>query len=888
MSSDLRVALRIQAHAGDSRREIAQLNRDLHKAGKEGAKTLTTEAGNAGTALTQAGREGAASYKIIRQAMREAATEGNGVFRQGVRASYSDLREVGQAGAASYKIIRQAMREAATQGNGVFRQGVAQAAAELKHLGDVGKAAGQTTKSELAKAAREGADPLRQSVDRTETSLRRMAQSGGTQLRMLKSIAASVREEFNRIRALGTSAQGQLAGLGVGIGVASGLTGSAKLDRQLIRTQQTAGMSYEQRDEWRGEQWRLAKTYGVDREQVQTGFDTLIASGLSYDKAKASSEAIAQATAVTGADSGILAKALVTGASAFDIDLSKPTAAVDILQKMIVAGRLGNAELENLSSIFPKVGQDAKSAGMSMAQSLSFVETLSLIELEPDRLGTLAQSTLRAFNNGNYRKEVTKATGVQFFNKDKSVRNTQDVFVDLQRKYKGLKSDQARARFMDVVFGKMDQDTQKGVKAFLTGDRLENFAKSTGDINNAKGVIEKDLADNVSSATGTAGRMKATLGEAIDRMAGPLNKGFADFGSYLLDDLKLSGDQLLGGGIATGVGGYLAGRGLKAGGGALLNKFLGGPETLKNIAVGKVLEEAAGVTSVFVTNWPAPGTPSVNLPDTPAATKNGGSGVGVLPIGLLTIAAASTQLSGSSENTDEGRLRAAEQSKLLTPDQRTYYSAFYRNRMTLAQANPDATDAWVSDQSQRLTQQQTGLTAQGVAITRAQAWAQHVATAGLTQPAQGLTLLQQAQPGSSAVGVVPVTASEQPVSGPQRWASSTAARAAVTAQSESSPEASSRNAARAPADRTPTAQWAQGLARRLDPTALTSAASPVAPAPQGQGQLTVDALAEALRQHVAQLQALVGRPLVVEIRSDSDHIYADVERRVGIEARRGR
>ncbi len=83
MSSELRVALRIQAHAGDSRREIAQLNRDLHKAGKEGAKTLTAEAGNAGTALTQAGREGAASYKIIRQAMRDAATEGNGVFRQG-------------------------------------------------------------------------------------------------------------------------------------------------------------------------------------------------------------------------------------------------------------------------------------------------------------------------------------------------------------------------------------------------------------------------------------------------------------------------------------------------------------------------------------------------------------------------------------------------------------------------------------------------------------------------------------------------------------------------------------------------------------------------------------------------------------------------------------
>ncbi len=177
-----------------------------------------------------------------------------------------------------------------------------------------------------------------------------------------------------------------------------------------------------------------------------------------------------------------MAKALITGSSAFDIDLSKPEAALDLLQKMIVAGRLGNAELENLSSIFPKVGADSKKAGMSLAQSLSFVETLSLIELEPDRLGTLAQSTLRAFNNDGYRNNVTKTTGVDFFGKKGETRNTQDVFLDLKKKYGSLKTDRDRARFMGVVFGKMDQDTQKGVNAFMTGNRLEQFASSTGDI----------------------------------------------------------------------------------------------------------------------------------------------------------------------------------------------------------------------------------------------------------------------------------------------------------------------------------------------------------------------------------------------------------------------
>ncbi|MGP5480114.1 phage tail tape measure protein, partial [Pseudomonas helleri] len=428
MSSDLRVALRIEASSGNSRREVQALERDLRKAGKEGAKSLANESWKAGAAITKVGQVGAASYQVIRTSMREATKAGS-----------------------------------------QNRLEVSKTNDELKEMAKAGRKAARDSKAELARTTKEGTEPLRRSVERTDDSLRRLAQNGGRNLRMLKTVAAGVRREFDRVKGLGSTAQGQLAGLGVGLGLASGLTGSARLDRQLIRTQQTAGMTNDQREEWRGEQWRLAKTYGIEREQVQTGFDTLIASGLSYDKAKASAEAIAQSTAVTGADSGILAKALITGSSAFDIDLSQPTAALDLLQKMIVAGRLGNAELENLSDIFPKVGADSKKAGMTMAQSLSFVETLSLIELEPDRLGTLAQSTLRAFTNNTYRNEVTRTTGVDFFDKKGNTRNTQDVFLDLKKKYGTLKTDRDRARFMGVVFGKMDQDTQKGVNAFLTG-----------------------------------------------------------------------------------------------------------------------------------------------------------------------------------------------------------------------------------------------------------------------------------------------------------------------------------------------------------------------------------------------------------------------------------
>ncbi|WP_324741120.1 phage tail tape measure protein [Pseudomonas veronii] len=692
MSSDLRVALRIQANSGNSRREVQALERDLRKAGKDGAKALADDSNKASTALSK----------------------------------------TGQVGAASYKIIRQAMRDTSSQGSNVFRQGVIQTQADLKQMGQIGRQAARETKAELVRTAKEGTEPLRRSVERTDDSFRRLAQNGGRNLRLLKTVAAGVRREFDRIKGLGSTAQGQLAGLGVGVGVVSGLTGSAKLDRQLVRTRQTADMTPAQKDEWRNEGWRIARAYGVSREEVDNGFNTLIASGVNYDAARKTADAIGQTTAVTGADSGVLGKAVVAGASAFNINLNKDGAALELLQKMTVAGRLGNAELENLADLFPKIGGAASAAGMSIAQALAFTETLSTVEMQPDRLGTLTESTLRIFSNKQYRDQVTKATGVGFFNKDGSSRNPQDVFGDLKRKYDKMNTDEKRAKFMGVVFKGMDQDTVRGARIMLTGDRLTTFADQSKKVDGAGPVIGRDLKENTASASGTAARMKATLGQAIDRMAIPLNKGFADFGNYLLDDLKLSGEQMLAGGAALGVGGYYAGRGAKAGAGALLNKFLGGPETIKNIAVGKVLEEATGVTSVFVTNWPGGMLVGGSVPDLPgesAPGKKGKPGGFIAPwLGPVALGLTATQLGGATgQNTDEDRLAMVSRDKLIDDGQRTYQTAFYRNRISLLEQNPGQSSNWASEQARRLAQNETGLTAAGGSVSGANSWAAGVA-----------------------------------------------------------------------------------------------------------------------------------------------------------------
>ncbi|KPA90602.1 Phage-related minor tail protein [Pseudomonas asplenii] len=699
--SDLRVALRFQAHAGNSRREIAQVNADLRKAGKDGAKTLADESWKAGAAINKVGQAGATSYKVIRNAMRDTAKAG------------TDTQLV-----------------------------ITKTSAELKEMANAARKAARDAKAELSSTDKQGVQPLRQSVEKTESAFRRLAQNGGRNLRVLKTIAAGVRQEFDRIKGLGSSAQGQLAGLGVGIGVMAGLTGNARLDRSLIRTKQTADMTPEQKDEWRAEGWRIAKTYGINREDVDSGFNTLIASGVKYEPSKKTADAIGQSTAVTGADSAVLGKAVVAGASAFNIDLNKEGAALELLQKMTVAGRLGNAELENLADIFPKIGGAAAAAGMSIAQTLAFTETLSTVEMQPDRLGTLAESTLRVFSTKMYRDQITKSSGVKFFNKDGSSRNPQEVFGDLKAKYDKMKTDEQRGKFMGVVFKGMDQDTIRGMRIMLTGDRLKTLSEQTKEIGESGPVIGRDLKENTESASGTAARMKATLGEAIDRMATPLNKQFAEMGRYLLDDMNLSGEQMLLGGAALGVGGYYAGRGAKAGAGALLNKVMGGPETLKNIAVGKVLEEATGVTSVFVTNWPGGGVGGVLDqaggvgPD--AKKKPGGF---IAPwLAPLAVGLGATQLGGASATADDqGRLEMAQRSVLLDDGQRAYQTAFYRNRIDLADKNPKESSDWLSAQAQRLAQQQTGMTAAGLPVEGANAWAAGIAnravTAGVETPA---------------------------------------------------------------------------------------------------------------------------------------------------------
>ena len=380
------------------------------------------------------------------------------------------------------------------------------------------------------------------------TSISGMARQIRSSLGGLNGVAAQAGKGLEALT--GRYAAG-LAGLGVSYKAAQAVMDSARLDKGLMRTSQTMGLTAQQAEEARRALFAMARETGQPVENLKAGLDRLGASGMAYEQALASIRAINPAMAVTGASADQLASALSVAGEIFKFDLSRPETAVRLLDQMTAAGRLGNAELEDLASIFARVGGSAKNAGLSFGESLAFIEQLSL---------------LRLFTNQNYLKEAAAATGVKFYDAKGERRAAFDVLQDIARKYQKFKTDAQRDKAFAQAFGKTDLDTQRGLRALFDSGVLVNLAKLNAEIEDASGTIARDLPDAINNSVDQVGRLKAALSQAADDFARPFNDAISSGIAMLLDGEGLSGKQLLGGAAAAGVAGYgalkLAGMGL--------------------------------------------------------------------------------------------------------------------------------------------------------------------------------------------------------------------------------------------------------------------------------------------------------------------------------------
>lgn len=461
----------------------------------------------------------------------------------------------------------------------------------------------------------------------------------------VRGFGRSARREFDALKGAMGSLQGVLAQVGLTVGGVALAVQSARMDKSLTQIGQTAGISRAEVEKLRSELFRMAGETGQSVDDLQAGFNVAVQSGLKFREALPVIDSVNSAVAVTGASAGQLTSALGVAANAFDFDLSNPGQALLLLDKMTVAGRLGNAELQNLSDIFARVGVNASSAGMGFDQTLAFIESLSMVERQPERLATLADSTLRLFTNATYMKNAQKATGVKFYDAKGERRAAEDVLKDIKDKFDKLKTTEARDKFISSAFGQTELDTIKGLRTLFSGDDLAKMSESVKQLVGAGGTLKRDLPAAIDNMIDQTGRLKAELRKSADAFAKPINETLQNVIKWGLDKKENGGLGLDGKDIAVGgAGGVLAALLAARYGAKGIGALLG---TATGVAQGKALEAAAGITPVFVVNWPGsigagdvPGLPgSSPVPGgskTGSALKLAGSAtLATLPLALM-------------------------------------------------------------------------------------------------------------------------------------------------------------------------------------------------------------------------------------------------------------
>ena len=447
-----------------------------------------------------------------------------------------------------------------------------------------------------------------------------------------RRFSAGIRGEFERVKGTLGSLKGILAGIGVTVGGIKLAVDTAQFERDMRRLQVNLGASRAEMESWRSEAYDNQKRYGTLLTDQKELAESLQAAGLDMTAIRGATGPVAKTLQVAKTNADDLGKALGVAREQFGIDITDKAAVEGLLDKMVVAGRLGNAELENLPDIFARVGGRAKTANLSLDQTLALTEALSQVQPNADKLTTLVDSTLRVFTNGRYIDMVRKATGVSFFDAQGGRRDPLEIIRDLRDKYRRLRTEDERQDFISNAFGKMDIDTGTGMTQLLQDGTLEKIEEYRRQLRGATGTVDRDLATAMDNAVTQANRLKGAFHEAVeDGMLRPLGDTFTQVVGFMMDSkeqggLGLDGSQMLkigGGALSAALLGGMAirlTRGLRGGGGLL---GIGG-----NLATAKAMEHAAGVQPVFVVNMPGGGFGGGALPGLGGLGGLGGEAAG--------------------------------------------------------------------------------------------------------------------------------------------------------------------------------------------------------------------------------------------------------------------
>ena len=121
---------------------------------------------------------------------------------------------------------------------------------------------------------------------------------------------ASARAELSRLKSFATSLHGQLAGLGIGVGLAKMSKDTAVFERDMRQLQVNIGATREEMEAWRKEAFENQKRYGTLVSDQKELADSLQAAGLDLDAVRAAAEPVSKTLAVAKTNADALIEAV--------------------------------------------------------------------------------------------------------------------------------------------------------------------------------------------------------------------------------------------------------------------------------------------------------------------------------------------------------------------------------------------------------------------------------------------------------------------------------------------------------------------------------------------------------------------------------------------------
>lgn len=424
----------------------------------------------------------------------------------------------------------------------------------------------------------------------------------------VKQFTSGVKREFDALGSAWRSTMGKVGLIGGGVGVglmlkqATSTFGQAEHD---LRAMGNAGdLSSRQLSTVQRELLGTAQKTNQFRQELIGGLNVLVSSGMEFERARTLIEDVGYAATASGASIEDLSKtafALDTNLKVLPSDMRK---ALNILT---VSGFSGAFELKDMARYFPVITAQIGKLKMEGPKAAASIGAA----LQVAKMGAGTQEEA-ATNLQNYLMKLTMKDTTKNFEKEFN--------VDWEKEFKKfLKTEDpllASAQFIAKKVGTDPFNIQKvfgdqQVLNFLNPmlkfmDKYKEFRdKSVND----KVTINRAYQANMDTGVEQWKRMNINM-QAVVQSSETLNSIWSKGNELLkatndrLSDKSVTLETLVGGGAALAAGTYIGGRIFKGVTGKMFAS-LGG--TAAGVAVGKGLQEAAGVTPVFVVNMPAAG-----------------------------------------------------------------------------------------------------------------------------------------------------------------------------------------------------------------------------------------------------------------------------------------